>query len=207
MNERGKIMPEPSIIYRENPFIASYEKVVNQEECQQLIDLAIQKLQPSSVAGHSKVEISKTRKSDQAWIPHNFNKSVQQITERIAAIVGQPLNHAEQLQIARYQVGGKFDAHFDTFDASTHLGKTYLSKGGQRLYTALLYLNSVTAGGETFFPSLSFDVKPTQGNLLVFENCKKKSNRPHPLSMHGSRLLKEGEKWIATLWFREKPQY
>jgi prolyl 4-hydroxylase len=95
----------------------------------------------------------------------------------------------------------------DTFSPSTQLGRQYLANGGQRILTALLYLNTVQGeGGETFFPSLKFEVAPSQGNLLVFENCYKNTNQPHPLSLHGSHPLRAGEKWIATLWFREKPR-
>jgi prolyl 4-hydroxylase len=202
------IMKDPTIIYHEKaPFIAYYENVANQQECKELTDLAKGKLQPSAVLGDSKKKLSSARKSDQAWIHHNFNEKVLQISERIASIVGQPLNHAEKLQIVRYQPGGMFNAHFDTFQSSSKLGREYLLKGGQRIYTALLYLNTVQAGGETFFPALSLDISPTQGNLLVFENFSRETNQVHLLARHGSRPLKEGEKWIATLWFREKPQY
>ncbi|WP_226536841.1 prolyl hydroxylase family protein [Fictibacillus halophilus] len=195
-------MKEPSIVYSKSPFIASYDNVLSQEECQILMDLAKANLQPSTVVGGTN-----TRKSDTAWLPHSLNEHVQLITNRIASIAGQPLSHAEQLQIVRYQVGGRFDAHLDTFSPSTPLGRKYLENGGQRILTALLYLNTVRgAGGETFFPSLNFEVAPSQGNLLVFEDCYKNTNQPHPLSLHGSHPLRAGEKWIATLWFREKPR-
>lgn len=201
-------MKEPAIIYHaKNPFIAYYENVANQKECQELADLANEKLQPSAVVGYSKEKLSGARKSEQAWLHHKSNENVLQISERIASIVGQSLNHAEKLQVVRYQPGGKFDAHFDAFQYSSKLGRKYLLNGGQRIYTAILYLNTVNAGGETFFPALSFKVSPVQGNLLVFENFNKETNQVYSLARHGSRPLKEGEKWIATLWFREKPQY
>ena len=201
-------MKEPTSIYHDkNPFIAYYENVANQTECKELTDLAKGKLQPSAVVGYSGAKLSNARKSEQAWLHHNFNENVLQISERIASIVGQSLNYAEKLQIVRYQPGGKFDAHFDTFESSSKQGREYLLKGGQRIYTAILYLNTVNAGGETFFPALSLEVSPIQGNLLVFENFNKETNQVHSLAKHGSRPLKEGEKWIATLWFRGKPQY
>ncbi|WP_079506041.1 prolyl hydroxylase family protein [Mesobacillus jeotgali] len=201
-------MQEPSFIYHEKaPFIACYENVANQKECKELIDLAKGKLQPSAVVGDSNKKLSSSRKSEQAWIHHNINENVLQISERIASIVGKPLNHAEKLQVVGYQPGGKFNAHFDTFQSSSQLGREYLLKGGQRIYTAILYLNSVKAGGETFFPALSLEISPIQGNLLVFENFSRVTDQVYLIAKHGSRPLIEGEKWIATLWFREKPQY
>ncbi|WP_216830163.1 prolyl hydroxylase family protein [Alkalihalobacterium elongatum] len=201
-------MKKPAIIYHDkSPFVAYYENVANEKECQELIDLATGRLQPSAVSGYSKKILSNARKSEQAWFDHDFNENVQQVCERIASIVGQPLNHAEKLQVVRYQPGGKFDAHFDSFNVSSKLGRENLLKGGHRIYTAILYLNTVNAGGETFFPDLSLEVSPFQGNLLVFENFNTKTNRLFSLARHGSRSLKAGEKWITTLWFREKPQY
>lgn len=201
-------MREPSVIYHDqDPFIAYYENVVSAKECKELTDLAEGKLEKSAVVGYTKRKYSGARKSEQASFEHNFNESIKQICERIASIVGQPLNHADKLQVIRYQPGGKFNAHFDTFSSSSKLGREYLLQGGQRIYTAILYLNTVTAGGETFFPGLSLEVSPVQGSLLVFENVNMETNQIHSLSKHGSHPLKEGEKWIATLWFREKQQY
>ncbi|EEL51751.1 2OG-Fe(II) oxygenase [Bacillus cereus] len=208
MNSEGKIdMKKPSNLLHDNPFIGCYEKVVTQTECHQLIDLARHGLQPSKVIGNSEQKTSAVRTSDTIGFQHHLTELTLQICKRIASIVELPLNYAEHLQIARYQVGGKFNAHFDTFNPSTELGKMYLSENGQRIITALLYLNNVSAGGETSFPLLNIQVAPSEGTLLVFENCKKNSNERHALSIHEGCAVHEGEKWIATLWFHEKSQY
>jgi len=200
-------MSEPTVIYKEEPFIARYDNIVSGSECRTLIELSKHQLQPAKVIGQTDVVTSEFRKSDFAWFHHLSHDVVRQVSERVASIVGQPLHYAEQLQVAKYGVGGKFGAHFDTYDLTTVAGKKFYAEGGQRLYTALLYLNTVNAGGETYFPELNLDISPTEGTLIVFENCRKGTNEAHPLSFHGSRELREGEKWIATLWFRERPQY
>lgn len=169
--------------------------------------MAIDRLQPSQVLGPGGIEVSKVRKSENARFEHNSHPPIQQITTRIASIVSQPLSFAERLEVIRYQIGGKFDPHIDSYDLYSHWGRTYALKGGQRLLTAILYLNTVDEGGETAFPLLKLAVPPIQGSLLVFENCKKGTNKPHPLSLHEGRPVIKGEKWIATLWFREKEQY
>ncbi|WP_063857982.1 2OG-Fe(II) oxygenase [Paenibacillus sp. A3] len=200
-------MREPSVVFHEEPLVASYGQAVSGPECRQLIELARHQLEPAKVIGEKEVVASEFRKSDFAWFHHDSHPLVREVSERIAALVGQPLHYAENLQIARYGAGGKFGAHFDTYDLNTVAGKKFYDEGGQRLYTALLYLNTVDAGGETYFPELNLDITPSEGTLIVFENCKKGTNDRHPLSLHGSRELREGEKWIATLWFRERPQY
>lgn len=82
-----------------------------------------------------------------------------------------------------------------------------ISENGQRIITALLYLNNVPSGGETFFTLLNIKVTPPKGSLLIFENYKNKTNERHLSSIHEGCLVKEGEKWIATLWFHEHEQY
>ncbi|WP_010495278.1 OsmC family protein [Paenibacillus elgii] len=200
-------MREPSVVFHEEPLVASYEQVVSGPECRQLIELARHQLEPAKVIGEKEVVASEFRKSEFAWFHHDSHPLVREVSERLAALAGRPLHYAESLQIARYVVGGRFGAHFDTYDLNTVDGKRFYDQGGQRLYTALLYLNTVDAGGETYFPELNLDIAPSEGNLIVFETCKWGTNERHPLSLHGSRELREGEKWIATLWFRERPQY
>ncbi|GLI09482.1 hypothetical protein YDYSG_55140 [Paenibacillus tyrfis] len=200
-------MREPSVVFHEEPLVASYGQAVSGPECRQLIELARHHLEPAKVIGEKEVVASEFRKSEFAWFHHDSYPLVREVSQRLAALVGQPLHYAESLQIARYGVGGKFGAHFDTYDLNTVAGKKFYDDGGQRLYTALLYLNTVDAGGETYFPELNLDIAPSEGTLIVFETCKRGTNESHPLSLHGSRELREGEKWIATLWFRERPQY
>ncbi|MCU4786084.1 2OG-Fe(II) oxygenase, partial [Bacillus cereus] len=181
--------------------------IITSEECSQLINFAQNKLAPATIMGESQLEISSARSSETTWFQHDSDKLIHRICERIACIVNSPLNFAEDLQVARYQVLGKFSAHFDSFDNSTEIGRKSIMENGQRIVTALLYLNDVSFGGETFFPVLNIKVPPAAGSLLVFENCRKKSIERHLSSIHEGCLVTEGEKWIATLWFHEQKQY
>ena len=42
--------------------------------------------------------------------------------------------------------------------------------GGQRLFSAMVYLNTVERGGGTGFPELGLSVQPEPGRLLIFAN-------------------------------------
>ncbi|PED73373.1 2OG-Fe(II) oxygenase [Bacillus pseudomycoides] len=195
-------MNKMPIVLHDDPFVAQYEEIITPAECKELIELSKKNIQPAQFYGHTG-----ERKSDFTWLQHYSHGLVSQVSELIATAMPLPLNHAEPLQAARYEVGGKFDAHIDCYGTWHEDGRNRVEQGGQRLYTAILYLNTVDAGGETFFPSLNLTVTPSEGKLLVFENCKRGTNEPHPLSLHEGCAVHEGEKWIATLWFREKPQY
>ena len=63
------------------------------------------------------------------------------------------------MQVLRYEVGQKYEAHMDAFsDAFNQDDK----KGGQRVATVLMYLSDVESGGETVFPETS--EKPHEGD-------------------------------------------
>lgn len=55
--------------------------------------------------------------------------------------------NGEAMQILRYELGQKYEPHFDSFaDEVNRL------RGGQRIATVLMYLSDVKKGGETVFP-------------------------------------------------------
>lgn len=56
--------------------------------------------------------------------------------------------NAESMQVLRYEIGQKYDAHFDYFH-----DKNNVKRGGQRFATVLMYLTDVKKGGETVFPN------------------------------------------------------
>lgn len=200
-------MREPAQLLNQQPFIGLYPSLVSPEACQSLINLSRGQLAQAFTIGQSGAsEVSHFRISDLTWFSHNDNEVVQSICKQMAEIVEQPVHYAQELQVAQYRPGGKFDAHLDCFDSQEAL-KEFLEHSGQRLYTALLYLNDVVNGGETYFPNLNIEVSPTTGTLLVFENCLPGTSIPDQRSLHGSKILMSGEKWIGTLWFCNQPQY
>lgn len=56
--------------------------------------------------------------------------------------------NGEAIQILRYQIGQKYEPHFDYFH-----DKANQVLGGNRVATVLMYLSDVKKGGETVFPN------------------------------------------------------
>ena len=83
-----------------------------------------------------------------------------------------------------------------------------MSNGGQRLITALVYLNEVSKGGGTQFTRIidasgeRLTINPEPGKMLMFYNCKKNTNGRHILSGHANIHNKRRGKWAFNLWFR-----
>ncbi|SFX22004.1 prolyl 4-hydroxylase [Thermoactinomyces sp. DSM 45891] len=191
----------PTILY-DDPLVSLYEQVITPEECKYIIEIAKQHIIPAQSYGHGP-----ERTSDYTWINHHYDLIFSNVCTRAAVLVDKQLNHAEPLQVATYQPGGQFIFHHDTYNVHREHGKIQVDSGGQRMFTAILYLNDVQVGGETTFDYLDLKFTPREGNILFFENCIRGTNVPNERSMHAGQPVGEGEKWIATLWFREKPQY
>ena len=114
-----------------------------------------------------------------------------------------PISHAEPMSIQRYRPGEEYKPHWDAFVHDEDLPKSVrLKECGNRAVTVIGCLNDSDAA--TVFPHLGFGIQSLQGRVIMFGNLDE-DKEPHPLSMHMGTTPREGEKWIFTLWFREKP--
>jgi prolyl 4-hydroxylase len=76
--------------------------------------------------------------------------------------------------------------------------------GGQRCWTAMIYLSPVEAGGETHFPLCEFAVPPREGMILMWNNMMP-DGTPNRQSLHAALPVERGVKYVVTKWFRERP--
>ena len=187
-----------------DPRIARHAAMFSHAEADHLIDCARDRLSEAAVSLDGGVGKSSGRVAQNAWIPHDYDAIVRGLCEHLAAVAGHPLAHAESLQVVHYASGGEYRPHFDAYDMGTPRGREYTRRGGQRLCTAILYLNDVDAGGETRFPRLDIAIQPRCGDALIFDSCRAGSVEVHPKALHASAPRDAGEKWIANLWFRQR---
>jgi prolyl 4-hydroxylase len=179
--------------------------ILTAEECDKMIDLGKKKgMDQSHVSSYDKYMTkldTTSRISSQAWLTDSYDPLTQRFAEISAEITGLPIENQEEVQIASYQVGGKFEAHFDACREGQGYEYCLSANGtaGERTATLLVYLNDEFEGGQTVFTAVDFKVKPEKGKGILFYNIDK-LQKPLPKSMHmGAEVLK-GEKWIATKW-------
>lgn len=67
-----------------------------------------------------------------------------------------------------------------------------------------VYLNHVSEGGGTEFPRIGVVVEPRRGKAVKFLNCDA-DGKPNPETLHAGLPVIRGEKWLATLWFWDRP--
>ncbi|KAG2629705.1 prolyl 4-hydroxylase 5-like [Panicum virgatum] len=193
------------------PRASLYHNFLSKEECNHLISLAKPRLQKSTVvdeeAGGTIKETS-GRTSSGMFLQRGQDQVIRRIEKRIADYTSVPLENGEGLQVLHYQVGQKYDPHFD------YTENGYVTKnGGPRQATLLMYLSDVEDGGETVFPSATaksgsshggpakrgVSVKPKMGDALLFWSMRPDGSRD-PKSLHGASPVIKGDKWSATKW-------
>ena len=145
-------------------------------------------------------EINAARTSDGMFFLRGETELVPRIEPRIATLLRWPVERGEGVQVLRYRPGAEYKPHHDYFDPAKPGSAAVLRRGGQRVGTLVMYLNTPEGGGATTFPDVGFEVAPVKGNALFFSY-----DRPHPSSrtLHGGAPVLAGEKWVATKWLRE----
>ena len=114
---------------------------------------------------------------------------------------GIPMERGEGMQVLDYPEGGEYRPHFDFFPPEQPGSIGQLKRGGQRVATLIVYLNTVEEGGETIFPRINVNVTPVQGNALFFSYANS-NNELDRNTLHGGASVIKGEKWIMTKWMR-----
>ena len=188
----------------DDPVVCVFEDFLAEEEIQALLAAAKPKLKQALVsAGQTGVE-SAGRPGSNCWIPLGLNPVIEELSLRVAEVVGIGLEYAESLQVVHYAEMQEYAPHYDAWDAGTERGQRCMAKGGQRMVTCLLYLNEPEEGGGTSFPNLDMEVRAKKGRMLLFHNCHPNSVVRHPDSLHGGMPVLSGEKWACNFWFRER---
>ncbi|QCE16718.1 probable prolyl 4-hydroxylase 3 [Vigna unguiculata] len=192
-----------------------YHNFLSKEECEYLIELAKPYMVKSSVVDSKtgKSTESRVRTSSGMFLKRGRDKVVQDIEKRIADFTFIPVENGEGLQILHYEVGQKYEPHYDYF-----LDEFNTKNGGQRIATVLMYLSDVEEGGETVFPAANanfssvpwwndlsqcarkgLSVKPKRGDALLFWSMRPDATLD-PSSLHGGCPVIRGNKWSSTKW-------
>lgn len=187
----------------QSPVVATLERVLNETECAQLIDMARPRLQRSTVVDSptgANIRVER-RNSEGMFFRLRENPFIARLDERLAAIMNAPPENSEGLQVLHYGPGGVYPPHFDFLVPSNPAVAQSIARSGQRVSTLIVYLNDVAAGGETVFPEAGFSVVPRRGNGVYFEYTNSRM-QVDPRSAHGGAPVLQGEKWIVTKWMR-----
>lgn len=133
----------------------------------------------------------------------NSDPLVNEVNLRIATLLGMDPAQGEPLQGQRYEVGQEFKYHCDFFYIDQPYWDEYEVHGGQRTWTAMIYLNMVERGGVTAFRHLDLAITPLAGRLVIWNNMALDGS-PNPWTEHAGLTVEAGSKYIVTKWYRER---
>ena len=180
-------------------FMSEHPHALDSYLCDHLINAAAPYVSPSWVVDPDTGQNlrSEVRTSHSMYFHTNmYDAVVAEAVRRLAAIGGLPVEHAEPLGVLRYGVGQEYRPHYDFYDDDQH--------EAQRVSTVFVYLNDVAEGGGTEFPRLGVTVEPARAKAVKFLNCDA-AGKPNPETLHAGLPVIRGEKWLATLWFWDRP--
>ena len=133
-----------------------------------------------------------------------FDPVVQGVEAKLTGLLGIDPLHGETIQGQRYAVGQQFKPHHDFFYKSQPYWPDQERQGGQRTWTAMIFLNEPEGGGQTAFEKAGLKVAPRTGNLLAWNNLDA-IGEPNHFSLHQGMPVLAGTKYIITKWHCERP--
>jgi prolyl 4-hydroxylase len=184
------------------PRVIVFGDLLSHDECDAIVAAAKPRLARSETVqmdtGGSEVHAARTSRG--MFFERGENEVCKRVEERIAKLLSWPVKNGEGLQVLHYLPGAEYQPHHDYFDPSKSGTAAITARGGQRVGTLIMYLNSPEKGGGTTFPDVGLEVGPVKGNAVFFSY-----DRPHPSTktLHGGAPVIAGEKWVATKWLRE----
>lgn len=213
------------ILASEGANIYVVDNFVSEGECEQLIDVAAPNLVEATEYNTKK---SGSRRADAFSVFFNevdftdskdvlSNKNGAAVYQRVHALVnevtglGLNIDGQEGMSIIRYKPGDEYQPHCDgscNLDTSESDGHV---RTGARVATAIMYCQAPDSGGATTFSHAGTVVRAKAGRVLVFSypgNAFEYSglyqgvNDPNGLTKHAGCPVEEGQKWIATAWWR-----
>ena len=180
--------------------IFAFGQFLTPAECAKFVEMVDKVAQPSATFDQGRASSYRTSYSGDVNRREPF---VQMIERRLDDLLGIDPAFGETIQGQRYTCGQEFKAHHDWFytDAPYWAGES--KRGGQRSWTAMIYLSDVEEGGETTFPRLGVSVTPEQGALLVWNNASP-NGAPNLDTLHAATPVVRGVKYVITKWYRTR---
>eukprot|EP00927_Polykrikos_kofoidii_P027764 TRINITY_DN24320_c0_g1_i1.p1 TRINITY_DN24320_c0_g1~~TRINITY_DN24320_c0_g1_i1.p1 ORF type:complete len:671 (+),score=107.82 TRINITY_DN24320_c0_g1_i1:86-2098(+) len=232
-NPAGARTSNPTIVSME-PRILLFDDFFSSDECEFLKASGRHRFKPAMVVENSANwydQATQTRNNEQVWLSPTEETKVpllRHILKRMHREARVPDRNAEALQIGRYNVTQKYEAHLDSAPESNVA----------RPMTMIVYLDDVDGGGHTYFPGLRADcgqgwrkdlktgedvygaalccntpemdhptsvrVVPKKGRAVLFFNHHP-NGKVDKSASHLSCPVTKGVKWIVQRWFRYEP--
>ncbi|KAL5283706.1 hypothetical protein ACFFRR_006151 [Megaselia abdita] len=181
-----------------DPPIRQFYDVVTDDEIEYIKKTTTPYLKRSK-SGFEDPRVSDYRVSKSIGIALKVHNFLSHFDQRLNDITGLDTNSSESLQVANYGIGGHYDEHHDFIEGTVNENE------GNRILTALYYLEDVELGGGTAFIHLNVLVPPIKNSMVLWYNLYP-TGKPDYRTLHVGCPVIKGSKWILTSWIRERGQ-
>ena len=108
-----------------NPRAVFFPGFLDETRCKRIVELAAARLAPSSLAlraGDTVANTADIRTSQGTFLVGADDRTgvLEYLERRIADVTMLPVRHGEPFNVLRYEVGQKYDSHYDTFDPESY---------------------------------------------------------------------------------------
>lgn len=221
-----RLLFDSSIIYwsvqrTRGPRSLYLRKVLHDTFCRGLMHLAESRLAQSLVGTDAKADTA-VRTSTGCFLTSASDRvHPANVALRVAAaaMFGVPISHIEPTQILRYQRNQRYRPHFDAWELNNFTVRHPKEWRG-RVATIVVWLNSVSEGGNTSFPGAlgkePLTLRPVGGDGVLFysvmesfvtgaaDHVTRRVLKLDESSMHAGEEAAD-EKWVAALWCHLNP--
>ena len=164
-----------------------HQDFVSDDECKRLCQLIDRGRRPSTLLSETSDPYFRTSESCDM---DRFSPLIQPIDERIADLLGIDRRHGETMQGQRYAPGQQFRAHHDYFLETMPYWPRMETEGGQRTWTAMVYLNEVQGRRRDLVPASRHQGSGAQTDAADLEQYEP---RRQPQPTHAPRGHGGGE--------------
>lgn len=186
----------------QKPRITTFPRAASIELCDCLIGAALPRQQRQEIVDDNGVAHAHPHRTSTGAILGFGHLDIPAVWAgmKMARLADAPYRNGETVLVLRYRPGEEYRPHHDFLGPN----EPDLLRRGQRVRTALLYLNDGYEGGETHFMTPNILIAGKAGDIAVFDNVDE-NGAPDISARHAGKPVKRGEKWLATLWFRDRP--
>ena len=203
-------------VLRESPPVFVVDDFATEEECEYMMNMTVPKMSRSVVFGGGKNGgVSSHRQSYSVnMFPDYDDESnvVTRLVRRKFAFAREVASYSELVEGEGQEPLNSVyykdwdDQYRPHCDGQCHGGRY---NRGERIATSLTYCETAKRGGYTYFSRSGLKVVPKRGQMLFFGYKLPPAREGGPPTMddghteHSGCPLREGRKWIATMWYRE----
>lgn len=200
---RARLAADPMVWHAPTPNaeVAIVSDFLSADECARVMTMVDAVAEPSATY---EANDDRSIRSSYSGDVDRYDPFVMMIERRIDDLMGIPSSWGETMQGQRYTPGQQFKAHYDWFATHIKYWKGEKEKGGQRSWTAMIYLNDVEEGGQTVFERIGLNATPKQGMLLMWNNANEDGTPNHHV-LHAALPVVQGVKYVITKWYRSRP--